>query len=49
MSMTVSYRGASELSRSVSHKLANAHNLRRTFGEKCSKVVMPAVLQQLMR
>ena len=30
-------------------KFASAHDLRRTFGEKWSKVVMPAVLQQLMR
>lgn len=30
-------------------KYASAHDLRRTFGEKWSKVVMPVVLQQLMR
>lgn len=30
-------------------KTASAHDLRRTFGEKWSKIVMPAVLQQLMR
>lgn len=30
-------------------KYASAHDLRRTFGAKWAKVVMPAVLQQLMR
>jgi integrase len=32
-----------------SGKNASAHDLRRAFGEKWSKLVMPAVLQQLMR
>ncbi|QDU27765.1 Tyrosine recombinase XerC [Anatilimnocola aggregata] len=32
-----------------SGKFASAHDLRRTFGEKWSKLVMPVVLQQLMR
>jgi integrase len=31
-----------------SNKFASAHDLRRTFGAKWAKVVMPAVLQQLM-
>ncbi len=30
-------------------KFASAHDLRRSFGEKWSKLVMPIVLQQLMR
>lgn len=30
-------------------KFASAHDLRRTFGAKWAKLVMPAVLQQLMR
>lgn len=30
-------------------KYASAHDFRRSFGERWAKVVMPAVLQQMMR
>ena len=30
-------------------KYATAHNMRRSFGDRWAELVMPAVLQQLMR